>query len=81
MTLKHPTGSALEEVFMTHLPKPIKTSRPPRPARNEPGTLIEQLRAIEYYLGLPEEIRRADRSGSWAAARWQTMPHSREVVA
>ena len=50
--------------------------REPRPGLNEPGTLQEQLEAIDLYLSDP--TRKTDPNGAWLMSRRLTMPHVRE---
>jgi len=52
-----------------------------RPHPDEPGTLSQQIAAIDFYLSIPDEIRQADRDGCWQAARWKTIPHARRIAA
>lgn len=57
--------------------------RPARPAKQQPGSYCEQHAAIDYYVDdIPRRAKRteAGRTRSWAAARWQCIPHVRGVV-
>jgi hypothetical protein len=56
----------------------VKALEPPtevRPRREEPGTLGQQLEAIELFLANP--FRAIDRSAAWDVARRLVIPHAR----
>jgi hypothetical protein len=48
-----------------------------RPARDEPGTLRQNLAAISHFLGMSVNLRRADREDCWQVSRGATIPHAR----
>ncbi len=45
-----------------------------RPHHSQPGTLRQQLEAIEHYLGDPSHI--VGRSGAWQTVRWLAISHA-----
>jgi hypothetical protein len=50
-----------------------------RPGPSEPGTLLEQLRAMAIYFALPDRIRERYDDQGWQRARRAAVPHAREV--
>ncbi len=50
-----------------------------RPGPSEPGTLLEQLRAVGIFYALPDRIRERDPDQGWQRARRAAIPHAREV--
>lgn len=48
-----------------------------RPGPTQPGTLLEQLRAVGIFYALPPRIRGREADGGWQRARRAAMPHTR----
>lgn len=56
-----------------HLTTLALSGNQPRPHPSEPGTLAQQLAALDLYLDDPDP----DRRGAWERARALTIPHAR----
>lgn len=58
--------------------KDFASRRDPRPAPDQPGTLRQQVEAIELYLANP--YRRIDRAAAWELARRLVLRHARRAL-
>ena len=50
-----------------------------RPARDQPGTLGQQLHAVDVYTRLPFDVRRHNRDAAWQAVLDRVLPHRRPL--